>query len=164
MRRKKKRWHAIRVDDPWFRRIDVSVFGFLAQEDVVPIELPPQLALPEAAAPRGETASLCLSFDEEIDQFQLEEEREEQRDLVIHISDLEDEFDRISGVRTLGFILVKVEDSSEEEKEKMALNSRKGLKDSSWGRIKGHFLRRPRSSSPLLLFPLLLLAFSPYPI
>ena len=80
------------------------------------------------------------------------------------ISDPEDEFDRISGVRTLGFILVKVEDSSEEEKEKMALNSRKGLKDSSWGRIKGHFLRRPRSPSPLLLFPLPLLAFSPYPI
>ena len=41
----------------------------------MPIELPPQLALPEAVAPREETASLRLSLEEEINQFQLEEER-----------------------------------------------------------------------------------------
>ena len=69
--------HAIRAGNPQLRRIDVYVPGFLAREDVVPVELPPQLILPEAVAPREETNSLCLSLEEEIDQFQLEEEREE---------------------------------------------------------------------------------------
>ena len=95
----------------------------------MPVELPPILALPEAAAPREEIASSRLSLEEEINQFQLEEEREEQEDPVIHISDLEDEFDRISGVRTPGLMVVRVVDSSEKEEEEMALNPRKGLRD-----------------------------------
>jgi len=41
------------------------------------VELPPQLALPKEAALREETASLHLLLEEEIDQFQLKEEREE---------------------------------------------------------------------------------------
>lgn len=49
-----------------------------AQEDVVLIELPSQRALPEPATPRKETASLRLSLEVEIDQFHLEEDREEQ--------------------------------------------------------------------------------------
>ena len=59
----------------------------------MPVKLPPILALPEAAAPREEIASSCLSLEEEIDQFHLERERErerereEQRDPVINISD-----------------------------------------------------------------------------
>ena len=48
----------------------------------MPVELPPILALLEAAAPRKETASSCLSLDEEIDQFQLEEKGEVRADLV----------------------------------------------------------------------------------
>ena len=47
--------HAIRAGDLRLCRIDVSVPGFFAREDVVPIELPPILALPEAAAPKEET-------------------------------------------------------------------------------------------------------------
>jgi len=121
--------HAIRAGDPRLRRIDVSVPGFLACKDVVPIELPPQLSLPEAAAPREETASSRLSLEEEIDQFQLKEEKEDQWDLVIHISDLEDKFDRISGVCTLGLILAKIDDSSKEEEEEMSLNPWKGLEE-----------------------------------
>ena len=48
----------------------------------MPVELPPILALLEAAAPRKETASSCLSFNEEIDQFQLEEKGEVRADPV----------------------------------------------------------------------------------
>ena len=69
--------HAIMAGDLRLCKIDVSVLGFLAQKDVVPAELPPVLALPEAAASREETASSCLSLEEEIDQFHLEEEIEE---------------------------------------------------------------------------------------
>ena len=43
----------------------------------MPVKLPPQLALPEAVASREETTSSHLSLEEEIDQFQLKEEREE---------------------------------------------------------------------------------------
>ena len=69
--------HMIRVGDPQLRGIDVLVPGFLTREDVVPVELPLQRALPEAAALREEIASSRLSLEEEIDQFQLEEEKEE---------------------------------------------------------------------------------------
>ena len=133
----------------------------------MPVELPPQLALLEAAAPREETSSSCLSLEEEIDQFQLEEEREEQGNPVIHISDPEDKFDRISGVHTPGLILAEIDDSSKEEEEEMSLNSRKGLKDLLTGRNKGSSSKEAQSPSPPLLFPLLpllLLACSPYPI
>ena len=44
--------HAIRVGDPRFFLIDVSILGFLANEDIVPVELPSQRDLPEAAIPR----------------------------------------------------------------------------------------------------------------
>ena len=56
----------------------------------MPVELPPQLAFLKVAAPREETTSSRLSLEEEIDQFQLEEEREELGDPVIHISVPED--------------------------------------------------------------------------
>ena len=88
----------------------------------MPVELPPQLVLLEAVAPREETTSSRLSLKEEIDQFQLEEEREEQGDPVIHISDPEDEFDKTSSVHTLGFVVAKIDDSSEVEEEEMARN------------------------------------------
>ena len=73
---------AIKAGDPRLCRIDIFVPGFLAREDVVPVELPPILTLLEVAAPRKETASSCLSFNEEIDQFQLEEKGEVRADPV----------------------------------------------------------------------------------
>ena len=33
--------HPIRARDPRLARIDVSVLGFLAREDIMPVELPP---------------------------------------------------------------------------------------------------------------------------
>ena len=121
--------HIIRASDPRLCMIDFSIPRFLAQKDVVPVELPPQLAIPEVAAPREEIASSRLSLEEEIDQFRLEEEREEQEDPVIHISDPGDEFDRTS--------VAKIDDSFDEEEEEMAFNLRKFLKDLLMGRNKG---------------------------
>ena len=80
--------HVIRASDPRLRKIDESVPGFLAREDVMPAELSPILALPEAVASKEETASSRLSLEEEIDQFQLEEEEEVRADPV-EISDSE---------------------------------------------------------------------------
>jgi len=104
-------------------------------------------------APREETASSRLSLEEEIDQFQLKEERKKKGDSVIRISDIEDEFERISGVRTQGLVVMKIDDSSEEEEEEMALNPRKGLKDLLAGRIKGSSSKKALKSKPLPTIP-----------
>ena len=121
--------HAIRVGDPRLRQIDISVPSFLAWEDLPLVKLPLHRALPEVVAPTEETASSHLSLDEEIDQFQLEEEKEEQEAHIIHVSDAEDEFDRFSGVCTSGLVVAHVVDNFKEEEEEMALNSRKVLRD-----------------------------------
>ena len=128
--------HAIRAGDPRLHKIDISVPGFLTREDVVPVELPPTLALPEAAAPREEIASSRLLFEEENDQFKLEEEGEVRANL-IEISNTKGELDRTSSVHTPCLILAQIDDSSEKEEEAMSLNPRKGLKDLLAGRTKG---------------------------
>ena len=70
--------HAIRAGDPLLARIDISVPGFLAREDIVPIKLP-SLHFPyETGVLKEETASSQLSLEAEIDQFRLEEEGEGQ--------------------------------------------------------------------------------------
>ena len=62
--------HPIRARDPRLARIDVSVLGFLAREDIMPVELPPP---PPGRSPRKvvvlreETASSRLSLEAEID-------------------------------------------------------------------------------------------------
>ena len=128
--------------------------GFLAQENLSPVELPLHHALLEAAALREETISLRLSLDEEIDQFQLKEEKEEKGVLVIPILDAEDEFDRFSSVRTLGLVVAHVVNSSEEEEEEMALNPRKGLRDLMARRNKGSSSKEvPKSQAPANLPP-----------
>lgn len=60
---------AIRASDPRIHRIDVSRSGFLAREDLLPVELPLQCFLQEVAVPREETTSSRLSLEAEIDQF-----------------------------------------------------------------------------------------------
>ena len=128
--------HAIKAGKPRLCRIDISIPRFLAQEDVMPVELPPILALPEAVTPREETTFSCLSLEEEIDQFQPGEEGEVRVDPV-EISDTKGELDRTSSVRTPGLIFAKIGDSSKEEEEEMSLNLRKGLKDLLTRRNKG---------------------------
>jgi len=58
----------------------------------LPLHCPPC----EVAAPREETASSHLSLKAEIDQFHLEEDREEQREPIIHLLNSKDELDRHS--------------------------------------------------------------------
>ncbi|KAK9991221.1 hypothetical protein SO802_026206 [Lithocarpus litseifolius] len=65
--------HAIRAGDPRLRRIDVSVPGFLAREDIVQVDLPACRSPHEAAVLREETASLQLSLEAEIDQLRLKD-------------------------------------------------------------------------------------------
>nr|POE76684.1 hypothetical protein CFP56_76376 [Quercus suber] len=70
------------------------------------VELPPHRYPHEAAVPREETAFLRLSLEEEINQFQLKEEREEQGEPVIQVSDSEDKPDRSLSVRPSRFVVV----------------------------------------------------------
>ena len=68
---------AIRVGDPRPARIDISVPGFLAREDIVQVELPSHHSPRETVAPREKTTTSRLSLEAEIDQFYLKERREE---------------------------------------------------------------------------------------
>ena len=63
---------------------------------------------------------------EEIDQFWFEEEREEQGEPVIEVSDSEDELDNSSGVHSIRFIVARITRSLEEEEEEMPLERKKG--------------------------------------
>ena len=69
--------HAIRAGDPRLYRIDVSILGFLARKDIVPVGIPFVPILLAAVAPREEIASSRLSFKEEIDKFHLEEKEDQ---------------------------------------------------------------------------------------
>ena len=125
----------IRAGDPKLAQIDISVPGFLAQENLLPVELPFHYSPREVAAPREEIASLRLSLESEIDQFRLEEEGEAQ-ERPMELSDSEGELDRSSAAHSPRLIIARVDSSSKEEEE-MALNSRKGLKDILARRNKG---------------------------
>ena len=128
--------YAIRASDPQLARIDVSMPGFLAREDLALVELPFHHSHSEVAAPREETASSRLSLEAKIGQFRLKEEEQKPRELVVQVSDSEDEPDRFSSVRTPGLIIAHIDDSLEDE-EKMALNRKKGLKELFIERNKG---------------------------
>ena len=67
----------IRAGDPRLCRIDVSILGFLARKDIMPVGIPFVPILPAAVAPREEIASSRLSFKEEIDKFHLEEKEDQ---------------------------------------------------------------------------------------
>ena len=56
---------------------------------------------------------------------------------MVQVSNLKDELNRSSGVRTPRFIVARVDDSSEEEEEEMALNRKKGLHELLVDRAKG---------------------------
>ena len=154
---------AIRANDPRLARIDVSMLGFLAQEDLPPIELPFHCFPREVAALKEETASLHLSLEAKIDKFRLEEEGESQ-ERPMNLSDFEGELDRSSVAHSPKLIIAQVDNSFEEE-ENMALNPRKGLKDILARRNKGssskeapktqlpHNPPLPPLPSPLSLLP-----------
>lgn len=144
--------NAIRTGDPWLARIDISMPGFLAREDILPIELPSYCAPLEVVVPREEIASLRMSLEAKIDQFHLEEERDEQEEPVIQVSNLEDELDRSSSIRTPQFIVTRVDDGSEEEEE-MALNRKKGLCELLADKAKGSAPKDTSGSQPPFSLP-----------
>ena len=110
--------------------------GFLARRDLPLIELPPQRPSREVAASMEETASSRLSLEAEIDQFHLEEDKEERANPIIQLPDSEDELDRQSAAHSPRLIIACV-DSSSEEDEKMDINPRRGLKGLLFARNKG---------------------------
>ena len=144
--------HTIRAGDPRLARIDISVPGFLAREDLPPVELPFHCSPREVAASREETASLCLSLEAEIDQFCLEEEGEEPGELVVQVSVSKDELERFLGVRTPGLVIARIDDSSK-DKEEMVLNRKKGLKELLVERNNGTLGSQPLLALPLSSFP-----------
>ena len=118
---------AIRVGNPRIHRIDVSWPSFLAREDLPLVELPPQRLPREVVTPREETASSCLSFKAEIDQFHFEKDKEENVVLMIRLSDFEDKLDRQSATHSPRLIITHVDPSFEKDEE-MDINPRKVLK------------------------------------
>ena len=122
---------AIRAGDPRINWIDILWLGFLAQDDLPPVKLPPQRSPWEVVAPRKETASLRLSVEAEIDQFQLEEE-EGAPERFVELSDSAAKIDRLSVAHSPRLMVARVDTRSEEEE--MALNLRRGLKDLVAGR------------------------------
>ena len=133
--------NAIRAGDPWLARL-------LAREDIVQVELPSHRSPREVAAPREETASSRLSLETEIDQFQLEEERKQQEEPMIQVSDLKGELYRFSGVHTSGLIVARIDNSSKEEEEEMSLNKKRGLRELLADRAKGSAPKDASGSQP----------------
>lgn len=129
--------HAIRAGNPRLRWIDISVPGFLTREDLPQVERPLQRSPCEVALPREETTLSHLSLEVEIDKFYLKDKREKQGEQVVEVLDFEDELDRVSGVRPYSLVIARLDDSSEDKEEEMALNQRKGLRDLFAGMKKG---------------------------
>ena len=129
--------------------------GFLARKDLPPVELPLQHALPEAAVPKEETASLCLSLEVEIDQFHFKEDKEEQAEPILYLLDSEDELNRHSTTHYPKLVISRVDSDSVEEDEMPLDNKKKGLRNILKG--KGASPRTPQDLSFLLCVPLPLL-------
>ena len=138
----------------------------MARRDLPPVALPiPQNLppttqplpqnLPKAVAfPEEEIASSCLSLEEEIEKFHLEEENNPRAPL-INISDVEGESDRNSGVRTLILVIAYPDNSSNKEEASMALNKgNKSLKELMAASGKESTLKAaPKSQVPSNLHP-----------
>ena len=110
--------------------------SFLAWEDLLPIELPFHRSPHKVAVPREERASSRLSLKAEIDQFYFDEKGEKPKELVVRVSDSEDKLNKFSDVRTPGLVTARVDDNSK-DKEEMALNRKKGMKEFLTERNKG---------------------------
>lgn len=72
--------NAILTSDPRLNRINITMRGFLSQEDVV--HTVQQQPLPIVAIPREGTASSQLSLKEELINFDLRKKRKKQKDLL----------------------------------------------------------------------------------
>ena len=59
----------------------------------------------------------------------------------------------ISGVHTPGLVIIQINNSSEEEREEMTLNKKKGLRELFTDRAKGPVSKDTPRSRPLPSFP-----------
>ena len=117
------------------------------------IELPAHCSPRKAVILREETASSHLLLNAEIDQFHLEKEGEEQGELVVQVSDSEDEPDRFSSVRTSGLVIACIDNNFEVEGKEMALNKKKGLRELLTDRAKGPAKKDTSGSQPFPALP-----------
>ena len=127
---------AIRAGSPRLARIDVSIPGFLASNDLPPVQLPAQRDLPAAVVPEEAAGSSHSSLEKQIDQFQFAEEGEVSA-RVVELSDSDIDLDRASAAPDLGLVIAQVEISQETEEEGMDLKPRSGLKGLLSNRNKG---------------------------
>ena len=116
------------------------------------VELPFHHAPLEVAIPREEIASSRLSLEAKIDRFQLKEEREEQREPIIQVSNSKDVLDRFSSVHTSGLVVARIASDSkeEEDEEEMPLEWKKGLRELLANRAKGSVPKDASGSQPPL--------------
>ena len=108
----------------------MSCPNFLTQDDLPLVALPFQRVQPEAVStPEEEIASSHLSLEEEIDKFYFEEE-ENQGAPVVNTSNAEDKTNRHSGVHAPTLVIARLDSTSKEEEDGMALNrGNKSLRD-----------------------------------
>ena len=116
------------------------------------VELPFHRVPLKIAIPREEIASSRLSLEAKIDRFQLKEEREEQGEPVIQVSNSKDVLDRFSSVHTSGLVVARIASDSkeEEDEEEMPLERKKGLRELLANRAKGSVPKDASGSQPPL--------------
>lgn len=116
------------------------------------VELPFHRVPLKIAIPREEIASSRLSLEAKIDRFQLKEEREEQGEPVIQVSNSKDVLDRFSSVHTSGLVVARIASDSkeEEDEEEMPLEWKKGLRELLANRAKGSVPKDASGSQPPL--------------
>lgn len=119
---------AIRAGSPRLAWIDVSIPGFLASRDLLPVQLPAQRALPAVVVPEEEAGSSHSSLEDQIDQFHFAEEGEVST-RIVELSDSNSDLDRASAALDPGLVTAQVGTSQElEEEEGMDLKQRSGLR------------------------------------
>ena len=148
--------NAIRANDYRLARIDVSRPHFLALHNLPPVDHPIPQGIPLAAQPiqqmplgqavAEEGIAFSFSLEEEIDKFQFEEE--EMRVKAIVISEAVEETDEYSCIQTPAPIITYVEDSLDNESEKMAPKPNQSLRELMKARNKAPSPQEANKSKP----------------
>ena len=151
--------NAIKANDYRLACIDVSQPNFLAPHDLPPVDHPVPQGVPLATQPiqqvpirlavAEEGIASSSSLKEEIDKFQFEEEELQGVEAII-ISEAKEETDEYSCIQTPAPIITYVEDSSDNEAEKMAPKSGQSLRELMKGRNKAPTPQEANKSKPLV--------------
>ena len=151
--------NAIRTNDYRLARIDMSWPNFLASHDLPPVDHPIPQGIPLAAqliqqVPFGqaiaeEGIAFSSSLEEEIDKFQFEKEETQGVEAIV-ISEVEEETNEYSCIQTPAPIVTYMEDSSDNEAEKMASKFGKSLRELMKGRNIAPTPQEAHKSKPLV--------------